>query len=169
MIMWIKREKFHGVEKLVAWFGWQSCVTCAARLSARSTRLGRHVSQKTGWPLDPGGDSGFCNDRRGLWAVYPMQLGSIAGVRVVQHRGSSVSGVMSGRRPERWYWRSARRDGTVDEGGWGGGGVALKLWQCLGLLRGLASSSKFKRPIYAPPIGVTTFSLQRRWMVFSSW
>jgi hypothetical protein len=31
--------QFHGVNLLLAWLGWQSCVASAARLSARSTRL----------------------------------------------------------------------------------------------------------------------------------
>jgi hypothetical protein len=32
-------QLFHGAEKLFAWIWWQSCVACAARLSARSKRL----------------------------------------------------------------------------------------------------------------------------------
>jgi hypothetical protein len=32
-------QQLHVVDLLLAWLGWQSCVTNAARLSARSTRL----------------------------------------------------------------------------------------------------------------------------------
>jgi hypothetical protein len=32
-------QLLHGAEKLLAWIGWQSCVICAKRLSARSTPL----------------------------------------------------------------------------------------------------------------------------------
>jgi hypothetical protein len=36
-------QLFHGAEKLFAWIGWQSCVACAARLSARSKHLSEAV------------------------------------------------------------------------------------------------------------------------------
>jgi hypothetical protein len=33
-------QLLHGAEKLLAWIGWQSCVVCVVRLSARSMPLG---------------------------------------------------------------------------------------------------------------------------------
>jgi hypothetical protein len=88
-----------GCGGFLAWLGWQFCVACAARLSARSTRL-----SGGGWTLSRGGGSGCWCGGRGLRAVLSGSLGC-------GRPGRAASQLDR----ERWYVGMA-----VPEGGVGG-------------------------------------------------
>jgi hypothetical protein len=106
-------QQTHGANLLLAWFGWQSCVAIAARLSAQSTHL-------------RGGDLAFRPGQRPRVLVWRSWSASglpcaawVVGGWVVQRCGSSASGGTSGRRSRkvvlavRWAlqsrWMSGRR------------------------------------------------------------
>jgi hypothetical protein len=75
-------QLLHGVEKLLAWIGWQSCVVSATRLPARSTPLrGGGVTFRPGWR--PWSASSF-PVQLGLWVAG--SCGAVAHLRAVVRR-----------------------------------------------------------------------------------
>jgi hypothetical protein len=138
-------QKLHGAERLLAWLGWQSCVASAMRLSVRSTRLGGGgLTFMSGWWL--------CMFVRWQWYANGLP-------EPVVCRGSSASGGMSGWRS--WKMVLAVRWGCGAAGCHGGGLETLLVWEHL---KGLASSSTFKRPMYVPPSNRGVFSFRWWWM-----
>jgi hypothetical protein len=89
------RQLFHGAKKLLAWIGWQSCVACAARLSARSTPL-----RGGGVTFRPGRRPRMSVRRPWSMSSFPCAAWA-AGGWVVRRCGSSASGGTSG-------WRSRK-------------------------------------------------------------